>query len=76
MGQALEKWPAWPTNGGPRSTEMGYIMQEALQEGRRLFLENPGKEALKKEEELQASQMRAEGNISHFIPCLYYSIHP
>ena len=34
-----------------------YILQEALQEGKRLFLENPGKEALKKEE-LQAPQMR------------------
>ena len=51
-------------------------MQEALQEGRRLFLENPEKEALKKEEELQASRMRAEGNISHFSPYPYYSIHP
>ena len=51
-------------------------MQEALQEGGFFFLENPGKEALKKEEELQAPRMRAEGNISHFSPRPYYSIHP
>ena len=49
-------------------------MQEAL--GGILFLENPGKEALKKEEELQAPRMRAEGSISHFSACPYYSIHP
>ena len=51
-------------------------MQEALQEGGILFLENPRKEALKKEEELQAPQMKAEGSISHFSPCPYYLIHP
>ena len=39
------------------------------------LLENPGNEALKKEEEIQAPRMRAEGSISHFSPCPYYSIH-
>ena len=36
---------------------------------------NPGNEALKKEEELQAPGIRAEGSISHFSPRPYYSIH-
>ena len=50
-------------------------MSEALQEGGDL-LENPGNEALKKEEELQAPRMRADGSISHFSPYPYCSIQP
>ena len=36
---------------------------------------NPGNEALKKEEELQAPQVRVEGSISYFSPRPYYSTH-
>ena len=49
-------------------------MEEALQEeggsGK-----NPGNKALKKEEELQAPRVIAEGSISHSSPRSYYSIH-
>ena len=60
MKRALEWWPAWSTNGEPRSTEKRYIMRGILQEW------GP-KKSRRKEKGEDGSNLHDLGNLCNLV---------